>query len=231
MRKHAITWGNIDPHLCHLMASLGHNELMDQTYDFYGYAIQQFYIWKKKEKNPQRLPLNLAFWSCAWYHMTSQSLSAKPFTQQDIYDKCQTWHLPCTRGTKCHEVQDNNKAILDLKDRWKKTEKGHMKGHIKMHMYFLWFLDAKKGQVSHPSLLKTRGRRRCSILTKPIKWLPIRDDRPITQILQCTSPISHNAPLCNRNVHMHAHFCFKIMHCGIFVLQCGICEMQNQNCL
>ena len=30
-------------------------------------------------------------------------------------------------------------------------------------------------------------------------------------------PISHNAPFCNRNVHMCAHFFYKIMHCGIFV--------------
>ena len=31
-------------------------------------------------------------------------------------------------------------------------------------------------------------------------------------------PISHNALLCNRNVHMWAHFCYKIVYCGI-------CEM------
>ena len=36
-------------------------------------------------------------------------------------------------------------------------------------------------------------------------------------IPQCTSPISHNASFWNRNVHMCAHFCYKIMHCGIFV--------------
>ena len=36
-----------------------------------------------------------------------------------------------------------------------------------------------------------------------------------SQIPQCTSPISHNAPFCNRNVHMCAHFCYKMMHYGI----------------
>ena len=41
--------------------------------------------------------------------------------------------------------------------------------------------------------------------------------RPFAQIPQCTSPISHNAPFCNRNVHMCAHFCYKMVHCGIFV--------------
>ena len=42
-------------------------------------------------------------------------------------------------------------------------------------------------------------------------------NRTLTQIPQCTSPISHNAPFCNRNVHMCAHFCYKTVHCGIFV--------------
>ena len=41
--------------------------------------------------------------------------------------------------------------------------------------------------------------------------------RPMAQIQRCTSPISHNASFCNRNVHMCAHFCYKIVHCGIFV--------------
>ena len=30
--------------------------------------------------------------------------------------------------------------------------------------------------------------------------------------------LSHNhAPSCNRNVHMCAHFCYKMVHCGIFI--------------
>ena len=39
----------------------------------------------------------------------------------------------------------------------------------------------------------------------------------VAQIPQCTSSISHNASFCSRNVHMCAHFCYKIVHCGIFV--------------
>ena len=42
-------------------------------------------------------------------------------------------------------------------------------------------------------------------------------NRSISQIPQCTSPISHNAPFCKRNVHICAHFCYKMVHCGIFV--------------
>ena len=42
------------------------------------------------------------------------------------------------------------------------------------------------------------------------------DNRPISQIPQCIHSISHNAPFCNRNVHMCAHFCYKMMHRGIF---------------
>ena len=43
------------------------------------------------------------------------------------------------------------------------------------------------------------------------------DNRPVAQIPQCTIPIPHNAPFCNRNVHICAHFCYKMVHCGIFV--------------
>ena len=38
----------------------------------------------------------------------------------------------------------------------------------------------------------------------------------ISQIPQCISSISHNAPFCNWNVHMCAHFCYKMEHFGIF---------------
>ena len=40
--------------------------------------------------------------------------------------------------------------------------------------------------------------------------------RPISQFPQCIKQISHNASLCNRNVHTCAHFCDKVVHCGIF---------------
>ena len=39
----------------------------------------------------------------------------------------------------------------------------------------------------------------------------------VPQIPWCTSPISHNAPCCSRNVRMCAHFCYKMVHCGIFI--------------
>ena len=39
-------------------------------------------------------------------------------------------------------------------------------------------------------------------------------NRSISQIPQCTNPISHNASRCNRNVHTCAHFCYKVVHCG-----------------
>ena len=44
---------------------------------------------------------------------------------------------------------------------------------------------------------------------------------PVAQIPRCTNLISHNAPFCNRNVHMCAHVCYKMVHCGIFV-QCNV---------
>ena len=42
-------------------------------------------------------------------------------------------------------------------------------------------------------------------------------NRLVARILQCISPTSHNAPLCNRNVHTCAYFCYKVVHSGIFV--------------
>ena len=38
---------------------------------------------------------------------------------------------------------------------------------------------------------------------------------PVSQIPQCIIQISYNAPFCNINVHTCAHFCYKIVHCGI----------------
>ena len=38
-----------------------------------------------------------------------------------------------------------------------------------------------------------------------------------SQIPQCIRLLSHNAPLCNRNVHICAHFCYNVVHCGIVV--------------
>ena len=44
------------------------------------------------------------------------------------------------------------------------------------------------------------------------------NNRSMAQISQCTSAIYHNAPFCNKNVHMAANFCYKMLHCGISVL-------------
>ena len=44
-----------------------------------------------------------------------------------------------------------------------------------------------------------------------------RVPKPVAQIPHRTSPISYNAPFCHRNVHMCAHFCYKIAPCRIFV--------------
>ena len=39
-------------------------------------------------------------------------------------------------------------------------------------------------------------------------------NKPVAQIPQCTTPISHNGPFCNTNVHVCGHFCYKMVHCG-----------------
>ena len=47
-------------------------------------------------------------------------------------------------------------------------------------------------------------------------------NRPLDQSPQCTWPISHNVLFCNRNVHTCAHFCYKMVHCGICLMHCGV---------
>ena len=43
-----------------------------------------------------------------------------------------------------------------------------------------------------------------------------RGYRPISYIPQCNRQISHNALFCNRNVHTCTHFCYKMVHRGIW---------------
>ena len=62
----------------------------------------------------------------------------------------------------------------------------------------------------------------------------LQHNRPDTQIPQCTYAISHNALFCNRNVHTCAHFCYKMVHCGIFVwciMGYVICLALSQQCM
>ena len=42
-------------------------------------------------------------------------------------------------------------------------------------------------------------------------WLYCRCYRPVAQTPLCASPISHSGPLCNRNVPICAHFCYKMV--------------------
>ena len=54
----------------------------------------------------------------------------------------------------------------------------------------------------------------CSMTFK-IHNVPIGKKQDNRQIPQCPSPISHNAPFCNRYVQMCIYFCYKMVHCGI----------------
>ena len=67
-----------------------------------------------------------------------------------------------------------------------------------MHMICMHKLDSKPKQIQQ--IVKIYG----------------HNNRPISQISQCTSPMSHNAPFCNTNMHTCAHFCYKFLHYGIF---------------
>ena len=49
--------------------------------------------------------------------------------------------------------------------------------------------------------------------------------RPISQIPQCTISISHNAPFCNKNVHVCTFLLKNSALLYICLMHCGICEM------
>ena len=59
-------------------------------------------------------------------------------------------------------------------------------------------------------------------------------NRPVAQIPQCNSHVSHDAPFCYRNVTERCTCAYpvtKLVHCGIFVrlLHCGICEIGHSD--
>ena len=64
-------------------------------------------------------------------------------------------------------------------------------------------------QVTKKHVHKTE----CTNMSNPLqntKGNQCNPRRAISQIPQCIRQISHNAPFCNRNVHMCAHFCYKL---------------------
>ena len=69
----------------------------------------------------------------------------------------------------------------------------------------------------------------CNIGNTDLLQTTTNHNWPVAHITQCTSPVSHNAPFCNRNVHMGAPFCYKMVHCGTFV-QCIVGFLRWVNC-
>ena len=50
-------------------------------------------------------------------------------------------------------------------------------------------------------------------------------NRHVAQIPQCTRSISHNEPICNRNIYLRALLLQNGALWDIFLLNCGICEI------
>ena len=48
-----------------------------------------------------------------------------------------------------------------------------------------------------------------------LQW-QIQNNIPISQIPICTRHLPYNAPYWDRHVHTRAHFCCKMVHCGIW---------------
>ena len=55
------------------------------------------------------------------------------------------------------------------------------------------------------------------LLTLRCRGIHFRVNCTDAQIPENTSPISQNAPFCNRNAHTCAHFCYKMVYSGILV--------------
>ena len=117
--------------------------------------------------------------------------------------------------------------------------------YIALMSYFRWELTTGYMTLNVNSLstgkcgssFKCASFTACSLYLQVTKGISCGSNRPTSQILQCTKRISHYAPFCNRNVHTCAHFCYKVVNCGIwdwciveFVRQvycCLNCEWQG----
>ena len=79
-------------------------------------------------------------------------------------------------------------------------------------MTWRWFSvtlpNIKNTDYISPNYAVKKNKTNKSIMRRVIKF--------IKQILQRIGQMSYNAPFCNRNVHMCAHFCYEMVHCGIW---------------
>ena len=96
-------------------------------------------------------------------------------------------------------------------------------------MMIQWWKHSQKGVTDKRTDRRTDGRTDWTIhraawsqlktvrvsVTSLTDFVHICSWYPISQIPQCTGPKSHNTPFCNRNVNTCAHFCYKMVHCGI----------------
>ena len=62
------------------------------------------------------------------------------------------------------------------------------------------------------------------LFNKSLVRIPYRY-KPMLQIPQCITHMSHDAPFCNRNVHTCAHFCYKLCIVGYGPGHNGICAI------
>ena len=89
--------------------------------------------------------------------------------------------------------------------------KGQWSGALMFSLICAW----TKGQINNQDSRDLRRHHAHHDATvMHVNFLP---NRLVARILQCISPTSHNAPLCNRNMHTCAYFCYKVVHSGIFV--------------
>ena len=94
----------------------------------------------------------------------------------------------------------------------------------KLFLHWKWSFWQLVVQAVMENLIKITFRFREWTTTETVSWSLLTTGklfhervRPDAHIPQWTSPISQDAPFCNKNVHVCAYSCYKILHCGIYL--------------
>ena len=139
----------------------------------------------------------------AWYHQTTDHYLNECHWQQSLHSK--SFNRYSVLGTKLGTV-----CLMHYKLQMQRC-------HIKVMQYCLsvtriWALGSQVFIRKLHTLwdVFSHWYKALSII--------ILHNRHVARIPYYTSPISHNAPFCNRNVYLLcAHFCLKMVHCRMFV--------------
>ena len=100
-------------------------------------------------------------------------------------------------------------SFLDSKSwRWVETRRNGSRCNMSQYNMNLSYYH-QIGSMNRLALFRVRGVRYMPFYVLMILYTV--HNRPMVRIPQCTGRISHKAPICNRNVHTCAYFCYKVV--------------------